>query len=1155
MFTTSRRRHHELRTRSFRSRRPRNACSLEPLEPRIVLSTPYVVNTFADIATGSGDSGSLRYVLGLANSDPNGSSITFSSLFDTPRTIALDSTLGPLNLSESVGTETIQGPAGGVTISGTNTFQIFNVASGVDASLSDLTISRGRSAQGGGLYNAGSLQLTDCTLSANVATSDGGGLFNGPGSTLTITGSSLTGNSAPSAGGGGLFNAGTADIEDSTLSSNWAIYGGGTTNVGTLTVGGCTFSSNSTYGTDGGGAIFNYNSTASMTVMATINDSTFVSNHAAFGGAIYQYSVTSNPAGEVTATNSTFASNSASSRGGAIGNSSTGHVTLVNCTLAGNNANYGGALSLDSGGTTTLVNTIVSGNTAGLAGPDAFGTVVSQGYNLVGKTDGSTGWVASDQTGTIASPLDPMLALLGNYGGPTQTMALLPGSPAVGKGTVVSGITADQRGMPIGPVPDVGAVQVSLVVESAAGTIDTSPTTMTLPGAVSLANQYSDAQITFDPSVFTPGTTIPLAGALDLTNTTGITTITGLGAADVIVSGGDARQVFSIASGVTATLSGLAISGGLAASGAGVHNLGKISLANCILSGNSALNGGGLYNEGTAASASLTDCTVSGNSAGTSSSGAYEGGGLLNYQGTLTLLGCTVTGNTALLGAGVLNSQGSTTLTDCQVTSNSAGELGGGIASSGETTITNSTVSGNSALRGAGIYNDYHATTVTGTTISGNSAGEKGGGILSYGGTTDLTNCTLTGNMAATSLGNANASGGGIFNSSTLTITGGTISSNSAVTLGDSSKAEGGGIFNAANGVLTFTGGTTMALNEATASGASADAFGGGILNSGQFKLYGVNTIGHNSADVAIPDSSRACGGGLYNNGTAKLDAGSTVEDNVATTEGGGLYNRNGTLNVTGCTVSGNTAQVAGGVDNNNGGTMTIAGGSVSGNDATQMIGGILNLSGPLTITDCTISGNSAGTGTGIGGLLNYAGTVSLTGCTISGNSGTAIADMGHLTISGGTINGSTTGVMFLLQSGQAGHGSIDGVNFSGTTANITDVTIGAGAGTVTLGAATPNTFAAATTYIDNQSSLPIDASNNDFSGYFGGALAKDASPTTDLADFYAVEDKVSDNLDNPAFGYVNLNTGNVFVTQQSETTTPGAIQRGINAALSGGTV
>ena len=88
------------------------------------------------------------------------------------------------------------------------------------------------------------------------------------------------------------------------------------------------------------------------------------------------------------------------------------------------------------------------------------------GNNLIGKTDGSSGWVSSDLTGTIASPLNPLLAPLGNYGGPTQTMALLPGSPAIDAGNnalIPAGVTTDQRGLPriVNGTVDIGAFESS----------------------------------------------------------------------------------------------------------------------------------------------------------------------------------------------------------------------------------------------------------------------------------------------------------------------------------------------------------------------------------------------------------------------------------------------------------------------------------------------------------------------------------------------------------------------------------------------------------------------------------------------------------------------------------------------------------------------
>ncbi len=112
-------------------------------------------------------------------------------------------------------------------------------------------------------------------------------------------------------------------------------------------------------------------------------------------------------------------------------------------------------------------NTIVAGNTAISGSSDVYGTVHSGGsnnptggHNLIGKQGGSSGWGRTDLTGTAATPINPLLGPLGFYGGPTQTMPLLPGSPAIGKGVSLNGyLPNDQRGFAVNAARDVGAFQ------------------------------------------------------------------------------------------------------------------------------------------------------------------------------------------------------------------------------------------------------------------------------------------------------------------------------------------------------------------------------------------------------------------------------------------------------------------------------------------------------------------------------------------------------------------------------------------------------------------------------------------------------------------------------------------------------------------------
>src|SRR5262249_6816777 len=127
---------------------------------------------------------------------------------------------------------------------------------------------------------------------------------------------------------------------------------------------------------------------------------------------------------------------------------------------SGNSAIEGGGLYAPA--STQLTNSIIAENTAGV-GPDVRSPfaqgVRSHGHNLIGITDGSSGWGSSDLTRAGASPLDPKLAPLGSNGGPTQTMALLPGSPAIDAGDSGAGIPTDQRGANRNGDVDIGAFE------------------------------------------------------------------------------------------------------------------------------------------------------------------------------------------------------------------------------------------------------------------------------------------------------------------------------------------------------------------------------------------------------------------------------------------------------------------------------------------------------------------------------------------------------------------------------------------------------------------------------------------------------------------------------------------------------------------------
>ncbi len=365
---------------------------------------PATATTITVTTTNDLGAGSLRQAI---NDALPGDRIDFDSSI-LPGTIGLTS--GELSIDKDL---TINGPgAGSLTIDGNASSPIFTIGSSATASISGLTIKNGTSDHdGGGIFNSGTLTLSSSTVSGNSLTfGDGGGIFNS--GMLTLINSTVSGNTADSQDGGGIYNtsAGTVTLINSTVSDNTA-------------------------GSDGGG----------------------IGN--AFDGT-------------VILTNSTVSGNSAGSDGGGIFNDEFSTLTLNNSTVTGNSAGLGGGIYNSVGGTVSFRNTIIAGNSASFGnGPDCFDILTSQGFNLVQDEAGCT--IAGETADNITGQ-DPLLDVLADNGGPTLTHALRAGSPAIDAGnpaTPGSEGTAcestDQRGIarPQGDACDIGAFELLVLAD------------------------------------------------------------------------------------------------------------------------------------------------------------------------------------------------------------------------------------------------------------------------------------------------------------------------------------------------------------------------------------------------------------------------------------------------------------------------------------------------------------------------------------------------------------------------------------------------------------------------------------------------------------------------------------------------------------------
>jgi CSLREA domain-containing protein len=510
----------------------------------------YVVTTFTDPdntqgACAAGGGCTLRQAINTANAVAGDDVINFAAGL-SGQTILLTPALGQLSITSNITIDALA--VANVSVSGGGAVRVFDIqAVGATVVMTGFRVTGGNSnGQGGGIQNIGNLTLNNMVVQANTAGQLGGGIYTtGVGNRLTINGGSILGNNGQSFGGGIYGDSGgIINLTNVTVSGNFASFGGGIRAGGsTLNINGGSVTGNTATSGECGGILSN-NTILTVTNASITNNhadgptSSFAGGIGIFGGSltITNSTVSGNTArrfsggiyfgggGPHSITSTTLSNNSAGSGfisefsggGGLVNFSAT--VNISNSTVSGNRSGCdcggGGIITIGAGGTTNLRNvtvanniasngpgggiisivgtntpgtvnignTIVADNTA-TSNPDVNGAIVSQGFNLVRSRGTSTGYVASD----LPDGSNPMLDVLANYGGPTQTHRLLAGSAAIDKGSNALAVnpsnnmplTTDQRGAGFARIVD-GDGNGTAIVDIGAFEVQIAPTAATV---------------------------------------------------------------------------------------------------------------------------------------------------------------------------------------------------------------------------------------------------------------------------------------------------------------------------------------------------------------------------------------------------------------------------------------------------------------------------------------------------------------------------------------------------------------------------------------------------------------------------------------------------------------------------------------------------
>ncbi|EMI28449.1 choice-of-anchor Q domain-containing protein [Rhodopirellula europaea] len=619
----------------------------------------------------------------------------------------------------------------------------------------------GAPGNGGGLHVTGdggatlsSITVTGGLVGNNIAATEGGGLWNQSGVTMSVSGDArITGNRANGAsntqGGGGIFN-----------------------NGGTLTVTSVEVSNNATLGVAGGGG-----GIATSGGFVSIDNALIAGN---------------------------FAAGASGSGGGllAIGDA---QLNVVDSEISGNVASRAGggieiATSASSGNALTLLNVALSENNAGVVSDDATAAAPGNGGALHVTGPANTQIVNSFINENIAAR---------EGGGVWNDQGVMTIENSDFFANSAFGDASDDGGGAIfNNGGTVNVADTSIDLNFAEGLAGSGGGILSVGGRVSL----------FDTSITRnfanrAGGGIESAGGtrLDLESIDLIGNVAGPTGSAAPGNGGG---IHVTGTGDTTITGGSVLDNSAAREGGGLWNdQGTMTVVGTLISENVASGGaaddggGGIFNNG--GTLLVSRATISMNAA---NGVAGSGGGVLSVGGQATISDSTLTGNVANRAGGGIEVAGGTLteLTDTDLIDNVAGPdgsaapgNGGGlhVTGGGDTTITGGDVRSNfAALEGGGLWNGSGTMTVDGTTIRGNvasgdAADDGGGGIFNNGGTLIVTGAMITSNAAD----GISGSGGGVLN------LGGTATISDTAITGNVANRAGGGIESTSDSTTTLT--------------------------------------------------------------------------------------------------------------------------------------------------------------------------------------------------------------------------------------------------------------------------------------------------------------------------------------------------------------